>query len=197
LLISTVWLSLNFRQKTNDISNLCASYNKILGLFHELEPQDNFLNQIRIPKLSDKQLIALALAAESSSIDSERHLFKQLPATVAGQIDRSVFNRRRRQLAFKIEHFRQRMVSALAPSENYYFVDSMPLEICKFGRAKRLRTCALWVFVRRPTAQNLITAIARCIRRIISAIRSMRCVRPTERPRLSIFPAHRRTTSIA
>ena len=116
------------------MSNLCISYNKILGLFHELEPQDNFLNQIRIPKLSDKQLIALALAAESSSIDSERHLFKQLPATVAGQIDRSVFNRRRR-LAFKIEHFRQRMVSALVPSENYYFVDSMPLEVCKFGRA--------------------------------------------------------------
>jgi hypothetical protein len=102
-------------------------YNKILGLLHELEPQDNFLNQIRIPKLSDKQLIALA--AESSSIDSERHLFKQLPATVAGQIDRSVFNRRRRRLTFKIEHFRQRMASILAPSENYYFVDSMPLEI--------------------------------------------------------------------
>jgi len=60
---------------------------------------------------------------------------------VAGQIERSVFNRRRRQLAFKIEHFRQRMVSALVPSENYYFVDSMPLEICKFGRAKRLRIC--------------------------------------------------------
>ena len=123
------------------MSNLCVSYNKILGLLHELEPQDNFLNQIRIPKLSDKQLIALAFAAESSGVDSERHLFKQLPATVAGQIDRSVFNRRRRQLAFKIEHFRQRMVSALAPSENYYFVDSMPLEICKFGRAKRLRIC--------------------------------------------------------
>lgn len=123
------------------MSNLDVSYNKILGLLHELEPQDNFLNQIRIPKLSDKQLIALALAAESSSIDSERHLFKQLPANVAGKIDRSVFNRRRRQLLFKIEHFRQRMVSVLAPSENYYFVDSMPLEICKFGRAKRLRIC--------------------------------------------------------
>jgi hypothetical protein len=121
LLIPTLWLSFNFRQKTNDMSNLCASYNKILGLLHELESQDNYLNQIRIPKLSDKQLIALALAAESSSVDSERHLFKQLPTTVAGKIDRSVFNRRRRQLALKLEHFRQRMVSDLMPSENYYF----------------------------------------------------------------------------
>jgi hypothetical protein len=107
------------------MSSLDASYNKIFGLLHELESQDNYLNQIRIPKLSDKQLIALALAAESLSIDSERHLFKQLPATVIGQI----------------EHFRQQMVSVLAPTENYYFVDSMPLEICKFGRAKRLRIC--------------------------------------------------------
>jgi hypothetical protein len=83
----------------------------------------------------------LALAAESQSIDSERYLFKQLPPTLVGQIERSVFNRRRRQLTFKIEHFRQRMTSVLVPSENYYFVDSMPLEICKFGRAKRTRIC--------------------------------------------------------
>ncbi len=60
---------------------------------------------------------------------------------LAGQIDRSVFNRRRRQLMFKIEHFRQRIASVLASSEDYCFVDSMPLEICKFGGAKRLRIC--------------------------------------------------------
>jgi hypothetical protein len=141
LLISTGWVSLSFRQKTNDMSNLESSYTKILGLLHELEAQDNFLNQRRMPKLSDKQLIALALAAESLGIDSERHLFKQLPAAVAGQIDRSVFNRRRRQLAPQLATLRQRMASVLVPSEGYYFVDSMPLEICKFGRAKRLSIC--------------------------------------------------------
>jgi hypothetical protein len=123
------------------MSNLHASYTKILGLLHELGTADNFLNQIRLPKLTDKQLIALALAAESLGIDSERYLFKQLPLTLPSQIDRSVFNRRRRQLMFKIEHFRQRIASVLVPSEGYYFVDSMPLEICKFGRAKRARIC--------------------------------------------------------
>jgi hypothetical protein len=123
------------------MSNLQASYTKILGLLHELETADNFLNQIRLPKLTDKQLIALALAAESLGIDSERYLFKQLPLTLSSQIDRSVFNRRRRQLMFKIEHFRQRISSVLVPSEDYYFVDSMPLEICKLGRAKRARIC--------------------------------------------------------
>jgi Transposase DDE domain len=123
------------------MSNLCASYNKILGLLYEPEPQDNFLGQIRIPKLSDKQLIALALAAESLGVDSERHLFKQLPVALVGQIDRSVFNRRRRQLAPKIGNLRQRMASRLVPSESHYFVDSMPLKICKFGRANRTRIC--------------------------------------------------------
>jgi hypothetical protein len=40
-----------------------------------------------------------------------------------------------------IEQFRQRMTTMLMPSEGYYFVDSMPLEICKTARAKRSRVC--------------------------------------------------------
>lgn len=123
------------------MSNLGSSYTKILGLLHELESRDNYLEQIRTPKLSDKQLIALVFAAESSGLDSERHLFRQLPSTLAGLIDRSVFNRRRRQLAVHVERFRQRLLTDLAPAEDTYFVDSMPLEVCKLGRAKRLRIC--------------------------------------------------------
>jgi len=123
------------------MSNLGSSYTKILGLLHELESRDNYLRQIRTPKLSDKQLIALVFAAESLGLDSERHLFRQLPSTLAGLIDRSVFNRRRRQLAAHIERFRQRLLNDLAPAEDTYFVDSMPLEVCKLGRAKRLRIC--------------------------------------------------------
>lgn len=33
------------------------------------------------------------------------------------------------------------MGALVAPSEDCYLVDSMPLEICKFGRAKRLSIC--------------------------------------------------------
>lgn len=123
------------------MSNIATSYTKILSLLHELEPRDNFLKQIRTPKFSDKQLLALSLAAESLGLDSERHLFRQLPTGLAGQIDRSVYNRRRRQLAPQIGELRQRLASRLVPSESHYFVDSMPLEICKFGRANRARIC--------------------------------------------------------
>ena len=85
------------------MSNLHTFYTKIWCLLHELDPMDNFLNQIRIPNASDKELIALTLAAESVGIDSERYLFKQLPDGLIGKIERSVYNRRKRQLAFKIK----------------------------------------------------------------------------------------------
>ena len=123
------------------MSNLHQFYTKILSLLHELEPMDNFLNQIRTPKASDKTLIALTLAAESLGIDSERYLFKQLPDVLFGQIERSVYNRRRRQLGFKIEQFRQQLVKQLSPASSCYLIDSMPLETCKLSRANRSRIC--------------------------------------------------------
>ena len=123
------------------MSNLQAFYTKILSLLHELEPMDNFLDQTRIPKASDKALIALALAAESVGIDSERYLFRQLPDPLIGRIERSVYNRRRRQLGVKIEQFRQQIVNQLSPASTCYLIDSMPLETCKISRAKRSRIC--------------------------------------------------------
>lgn len=123
------------------MSNLHNSYTKIYTLLHELEPMDNFLNQIREPRLSDKQLIALALAADSLGIDSERYLFKQRPVELHTHIERSVYNRRRRQLGFKIEQLRQQIVAQLAPSASCYLIDSMPLETCKLSCAKRSRIC--------------------------------------------------------
>ena len=83
-------LSLVFEKNGNTMSNLQAVYNKILTLLHSIEPNDNFLNQIRLPKLTDKELLSLSLAAESLGIDSEHFLFKQLPPEVHGRIERSV-----------------------------------------------------------------------------------------------------------
>jgi len=72
------------------MSNLHECYTKFLSLLHPLIPSDNFRNQVRQPKLSDKELVALSLAAEAVGIDSELYLFKQLPASVEGNIERSV-----------------------------------------------------------------------------------------------------------
>lgn len=40
-----------------------------------MEPQSNFLNHIRLPELTDKELIAVNLTAEYMSIDSEHRSF--------------------------------------------------------------------------------------------------------------------------
>lgn len=121
------------------MSNLQSSYTRILDVLHDLEPRDYFLNQIRLPKLTDKQLIALSLAAEALGIDSERYLFKRLPSELIGKIDRSVYNRRRRKLSATIESIRQRIANQLGTSDTYHIIDSMPLEVCKFARAGRAK----------------------------------------------------------
>lgn len=123
------------------MSNLHRSYTKILELLHELEPNNYFLNQIRRPRLNDKQLIALSLAAEAMGIDSERYLFKQLPDQLMPLIERSVFNRRRRSLAFKIEDFRQKISHEITHDNTHHIIDSMPVEVCKYSRSSRSKTC--------------------------------------------------------
>lgn len=124
------------------MSNLSEFYTKTMTLLNELSAIDNFRCQNRLPKLSDKGVIALSLAAESSGIDSERHLFKQLPGELMGQIERSVYNRRRRGLFEVIESFRQAVAERLTTDQPaLYLVDSMPVETCKVVRAPRIRIC--------------------------------------------------------
>ena len=61
------------------MNNFSANYEKVLGILQQVEQQKNFLNQIRIPKLSDIELISLDITAEYMSIDSEYQLFRNLP----------------------------------------------------------------------------------------------------------------------
>lgn len=140
------------------MSNLYLSYSKIHDIFHELELMNNSLNQKRQPKFTDKQLIALSLAAENQDIDSECYLFKRILLEINTKIERYVYNRRRRKLSFKIEQFRQQIATQLGPEESCYFVDSMPLEICKMlalndlGFARTMPNLhPIMAFVRRKT----------------------------------------------
>jgi len=123
------------------MSNLQTVYTKIHRLLHEIEDNDYFLRQRKKPKLNDKALIALSLAAETLGIDSERFLFKQLPESLKGLIERSVYNRRARRLSAKIESIRQTVVERLDSQVSLYVIDSMPLEVCKLSRAMRSKTC--------------------------------------------------------
>ncbi len=123
------------------MSNLLNSYTRILSLLHEVVSEHNFYLYRRKPKLSDKKLIALSLAAESLGIDSERYLFKLLPIELSPLIERSVYNRRRRKLAPNLNEIRLALTDKITAYEDYHLIDSMPIELCKFARARRSSIC--------------------------------------------------------
>ena len=123
------------------MNNFLTKYEKILEILKQFETKSNFLNQIRCPRLSDIELIALDITAESLGIDSEYQLFRTLPSPLSSKIERSVYNRRRRRLFFVKERIRKALAEKLTSSENYFIVDSMPLEICKLSRSSRTTIC--------------------------------------------------------
>lgn len=96
-------------------------------------------------KLSDSEIITINICGELAGIDSEnawfsfvkknyRHLFPQL-------CSRSRFNRTRRALMQTTELLRQKMISAFPiPFSPYFIIDSFPLAVCKFGRARYCRS---------------------------------------------------------
>ena len=77
--------------------------------------------------------------------DSEHYLFKVLnknfKAAFPNLIDRSGYNRRRKNLNRLTEKVWRSLVKKLTFDEDIFVIDSMPIQICKFSRAKRSRVC--------------------------------------------------------
>jgi len=122
--------------------NFRANYEKILEVLKKLElDSENFLFQIRKPKLTDLRIIAINLTSEYMSIDSEHQLFRILPVEIKSLIERSVYNRRKRKLFNHMERIRKLLAERFNGSEKYFVVESMPLEVCKLSRSSRSRIC--------------------------------------------------------
>jgi len=122
--------------------NFTANYDKILEILKQLGFDDeNFLSQIRKPKLTDLKIIALNLTSEYMSVDSEYQLFRILPFEIKSLIERSVYNRRKRKLFGHIERIRKMLANRFNAGESYFIVDSMPLEVCKLSRSSRSKIC--------------------------------------------------------
>jgi hypothetical protein len=124
------------------LSNLKANYDLILKELLKIAGKDNLYFKPVNPKLSDIELISLAILAEFKSIDSERQLFREIESIgIDTKIERSVYNRRKRKLFPYIEEIRMAMVNKFNEFENYFVVDSMPLEVCKMARSSRSKIC--------------------------------------------------------
>ncbi len=124
------------------MSNLEASYKLILSELRNILENDNLYFKPINPKLSDLELISLIILAEYKSIDSEHQLFRDIKGfEIESKIERSVYNRRKRKLFPFMEEIRMKMVGRLNEFENYFVVDSMPLEVCKISRSSRSKIC--------------------------------------------------------
>ena len=88
--------------------NFTANYEKNLEVLKEIGfESENFLSQIRKPKLTDLRVIAINLTSDYMSIDSEYQLFRTLPLEIKPLIERSVYNRRKRKLFIHLERIRK------------------------------------------------------------------------------------------
>lgn len=124
------------------MNNFIQSYELILEKLIELKIDFTQYIQIRTPQLKNIELIALNLTAEYKQIDSECQLFREIEKTyLFSKIERSVYNKRKRKLFPFIEQVRKKLSTILTEFEDYYIVDSMPLEICKNTRAARSTIC--------------------------------------------------------
>ena len=125
------------------MSNIVKNYLRVLEVISSLNYELIYKSGVgRKQKMSDLEVVALSLTAEFMSIDSENSLFKQInQAEIPNLIERSQFNKRRRKLFLFSEEIRTKLAREFLEFEDYFIVDSMPLEICKFSRHSRIKIC--------------------------------------------------------
>ncbi len=123
------------------MNNFVQNYEIILENIQKFEISFDII-QVRTPKLSNIELIAMNLAAEYMGVNSEGQLFRDIESTyLFAKIERSVYNRRKRALFPYVEKLRQRLAQEFNTNESIFIIDSMPLEVCKNARANRSKIC--------------------------------------------------------
>lgn len=95
--------------------------------------------------LSDSEIITISIVGELLTIDSENAWFnfckKNMRDLFPKLCDRSRFNRTRRNLHAFTEEIRKKISSLTELAEQpYRIIDSIPIPVCKFGRARFHKT---------------------------------------------------------
>jgi hypothetical protein len=124
-------------------------YSKTLSMATEMfEEADEFGNmglKSKPTRMSDLQVISLAVAAESMSISSENNLFTLIQSDYRDRfpelISRSRFNRRRRALRDDIKELTKRLAMTMGVDSQIDLVDSVPCPVIKNSRERTYRIC--------------------------------------------------------
>jgi hypothetical protein len=139
--------------------NLYTKFVKILGICKQfsnnlVNEQGNIPRRGPVPRFSDLEIVALSLAAEAESIDSEKWLFeyklREYRDRIPNLISRRQFNDRRKKTAGLCEEIRKRLAQRMDGGEDFFFVDSKPVEVCRTARGKRCRMGRTGDFSRAP-----------------------------------------------
>ena len=125
--------------------NLYAIFAKLLNICKQIA--GNLVNESgNVPrrgvvhKFSDLEVVALNMASEAVGIDSESLLFAKLQeyrVEIPNLISRRQYNDRRKTTSSLCNAIRERMVSEMDGGEDYFCIDSKPIEVCRIARSKR------------------------------------------------------------
>lgn len=97
------------------------------------------------PKASDLEIVALSIYQSFREIESESYFFhlieQELPDLAKRVGTRRNYNQRRKAVFPYAEKLRGEMAKAMRKGnpENIFVIDSMPVEVCRFARAKNSR----------------------------------------------------------
>jgi len=147
---------LNIKQR---MYNLYTKFVKILEICKEFS--ENLVNEYgniprrgKVPKFSDLEVVALSLTAESESIDSENWLFEyklqEYKDKIPNLISRRQFNDRRKATADLCEKIRKRIAHKMDGAEEFFFVDSKPIPVCRVARGDRCKMGRFGEFSQAP-----------------------------------------------
>jgi hypothetical protein len=142
--------SINHHINTSIMHNLRSNFDKFFNITksvfkNRINSFDNFYSYRNRPKMSDCEILALAVTGETLGIDSENYFWGKIKSDHAEDfpnlIDRSNYNRRRKRLYPFIEQLNQAVAGKLNEGENIFLVDSIPIPVCKNAREKRSKIC--------------------------------------------------------
>ena len=151
LCISLIFINLVFSESlslNHRMHNLYTKFVRILDICKQfshnlVNEHGNIVRRDPIPEFSDLEVVALSLAVESESIDSEKWLFdcklQEFQETIPHLISRRQFNDRRKKIAGLCEAIRKRIALEMDGGEDFFLVDSKPIEACRPARGKRCK----------------------------------------------------------
>lgn len=125
--------------------NLYAIFAKFLDICKQMS--ENLVNESGnvprrgvVPRFSDLEVIALGMTSEALGVDSESLFFFRLQdykKEIPNLISRRQYNDRRKLTSSLCNTIRERIAERIDGGENYFCIDSKPIEVCRPARGKR------------------------------------------------------------